>query len=132
MGLFLVPGSAVAAGPLWYRDGPGGRLLLAGQWLFRADPGDAGLAEGWSANPDTAGWSAVTVPNAWNAADLSDASMAGTVGWYRRDFHVSKDPAGARWLVRFESVNYRATVFLNGVQIGQHEGASIPFEVGLP
>jgi beta-glucuronidase len=44
---------------------------------------------------------------------------------------VPKDPAGARWLVRFESVNYRATVFLNGVQIGQHEGASIPFELEL-
>jgi beta-glucuronidase len=28
-------------------------------------------------------------------------------------------------------VNYRATVFLNGVQIGQHEAASIPFEVTL-
>ena len=30
--------------------------------------------------------------------------------------------------MRFESVNYRATVFLNGVQIAQHEAASIPFE----
>ncbi|MFL5841869.1 MAG: glycoside hydrolase family 2 protein, partial [Thermoleophilaceae bacterium] len=42
-----------------------------------------------------------------------------------------KSPAGAIWIVRFESVNYRATMFLNGTQIGQHEAASIPFEVPL-
>src|SRR5204863_4287907 len=113
------------------RDGPAGRVLLAGSWLFRADPGDQGLAQGWATQTDPAGWSAVSVPNAWNANDYSDASMAGSVAWYRRDFHVPATPRGALWLVRFESVNYRATVFLNGVQIGTHDGASIPFELPL-
>jgi beta-glucuronidase len=123
--------SALAAGAPLYRDAPAGRVLLAGQWLFRADPADQGLSGGWAADTGTAGWAPVAVPNAWNATDVSDASMAGTVAWYRRDFHAPKEPAGARWLVRFESVNYRATVFLNGVEIGQHEGASIPFELEL-
>jgi len=63
--------------------------------------------------------------------DDSEASMAGGVGWYRRDLHIPAKPAGARWIVRFESVNYRATVYLNGAQIAQHEGASIPFDVPL-
>jgi len=121
----------VAAGAPWYQDGPGGRVLLAGQWRYQADPNDQGLAANWAAQTDTAGWSPVAVPNAWNATDNSDASMAGAVGWYRRDFHVPSAPAGAGWLARFESVNYRATVFLNGKPIGQHEGASIPFEVTL-
>ncbi|MEA2424409.1 MAG: beta-glucuronidase [Thermoleophilaceae bacterium] len=124
-------GPAVAAGKPWYQDGPGGRILLDGQWLFRADPADEGLAGGWAGQTDTAGWSATTVPNAWNAGDDSDASMAGGVGWYRRDLHVPAKPPGALWIARFESVNYRATVFLNGVQIAQHEAASIPFEVPL-
>jgi beta-glucuronidase len=31
--------------------------------------------------------------------------------------------------VRFESVNYRARIYLNGRQIGSHEGAYLPFEV---
>ena len=121
----------MAAGKPWYRDGPGGRVLLDGRWLFRADPNDEGLAAGWAAQVDAAGWSPTTVPNAWNAGDDSDASMAGGVGWYRRDFRVPAKPAGADWIVRFESVNYRATVFLNGRQIGEHEAASIPFEVQL-
>jgi beta-glucuronidase len=124
-------GPAVAAGKPWYQDGPGGRILLDGQWLFRGDPADEGLAAGWAAETDPALWSPITVPSAWNAGDDSDASMAGSVGWYRRDFRVPAKPAGARWIVRFESVNYRAAVFLNGVQVGEHEAASIPFEVPL-
>ena len=28
----------------------------------------------------------MTVPNSYNAGDLSSASMTGSVGWYRRDF----------------------------------------------
>ena len=70
-----------------------------------------------------------------NAGDLSDASDSGSVGWYRRDFTL---PAGAfpeyvpkeqrQWLIQFESVNYRATVWLNGHKLGRHSGAYLPFE----
>jgi beta-glucuronidase len=126
-----VASPALAAGKAWYADGPGGRILLGGQWLYRADPADQGLAAGWASDPATDSWGATTVPSAWNVGDDSEASMAGSIGWYRRDFNVPAKPAGAAWIVRFESVNYRATVFLNGVQIGEHEGASIPFELAL-
>ena len=34
-------------------------------------------------------------------------------------------------MVRFESVNYRATVWLNGRQIGTNAGAYLPFEFVL-
>jgi beta-glucuronidase len=122
-----------------YRDGQSGRYLLGGAWLYRADPSDQGVSSGWFANrAATDGWTAVTVPNAFNAGDFSNASMAGSVGWYRRDFTV---PAGAfarsvpaaerHWIVRFESINYRATVWLNGVLIGGHTGAYLPFELDL-
>ena len=122
---------ALAAGKPWYQDGPGGRILLDGRWLFRADALDQGLIGNWAAATDTDGWTPVSVPHVWNAGDDSEASMAGMVGWYRRDFRVPRNPRGADWIVRFESVNYRATVFLNGVEIAQHEAASIPFEVQL-
>ena len=131
LALAAVTAPALAASAPWYHDGPGGRILLDGRWLFRADAADQGLAGGWALQTDTAGWTPTSVPNAWNAGDDSDASMVGSVGWYRRDFTVPKKPAGALWIVRFESVNYYATVFLNGVQVGQHEAASIPFEVPL-
>jgi beta-glucuronidase len=122
-----------------YRDGQAGRYLLGGAWLFRADPSDVGLSQGWFGNvAATDGWEPVTVPNAYNAGDISAASMTGSVGWYRRDFTL---PAKAfaryvrkvdrHWIVRFESVNYRATAWLNGRKIGSHVGAYLPFEFDL-
>jgi beta-glucuronidase len=135
--------AAAAAAPptsgALYQDGPTDRWLLGGEWLYRADPTDVGVADGfWRNGAATDGWSPVTVPNSFNAGDLSDASMNGSVGWYRRDFTVpasafsSYVPARFRsWIVRFESVNYHATVWLNGRRIGSHDGAYLPFEFDL-
>src|SRR3954469_9708567 len=69
-----------------YAGGPSGRYLMGGTWLQRLDPGDTGSAQGFTTSASTAGWNQVTVPNAWNATDHSDASFAGGVGWYRKDF----------------------------------------------
>lgn len=114
-----------------YKDGHVGRFLLAGRWYYRADPGDQGAAQGLAADPSLAGWSETRIPNAWNATDLSDASQRGTVGWYRKDFRLPSRAAALAWKVRFESVNYRAKVWLNGVELGEHEFAYVPFELLL-
>jgi beta-glucuronidase len=121
-----------------YRDGQSGRYLLGGTWLYRPDLANAGLAQGWQSLASIAGWAPVTVPNAYNAGDLSTLSMNGYVGWYRRDFTLPANafaryvPGSARhWIIRFESVNYRATVWLNGRQIGTHAGAYLPFELDI-
>ncbi|HTX31670.1 MAG TPA: glycoside hydrolase family 2 TIM barrel-domain containing protein [Solirubrobacteraceae bacterium] len=136
-------GPAYAASPptlgALYRDGQAGRYLLGGEWLYRADPGDQGLAAGWWNDvAATDGWSVVSVPNAYNAGDLSTLSNSGYVGWYRRDFTLPAHAfasyvpaAGRHWIIRFESVNYRATVWLNGRLVGSHTGAYLPFEFDL-
>jgi beta-glucuronidase len=122
-----------------YRDGQSGRYLLGGTWLYRADPGDVGVTVGWWRDISaTGGWSPVAMPSAYNSGDFSPASTQGSIGWYRRDFTL---PAGAfaryvpvgarRWIVRFESINYRATVWLNGRLVGGHVGPNLPFELDL-
>lgn len=113
-----------------YRDGQAGRLLLGGPWLFRADPQDTGLGEGLPRSTTSAGWSPVQVPNASNAEDLSDASQRGTVTWYRKDFRAPG--RSGRWALRFEAVNYRARVYLNGREIARHVGDDIPFDAYVP
>jgi beta-glucuronidase len=64
--------------------------------------------------------------------------MTGSVGWYRRDFTLPSSafahyvPARFRsWIINFQSVNYSATVWLNGYEIGTHSGAYLPFEFPL-
>ena len=115
-----------------YRTGHSGRFLMDGPWLYRADQGGAGDRELFQRQTTTAGWSPTTVPNAWNATDESDASFMGGVGWYRKDFRLPRGGRSASWVVRFESVNYRSRVWLNGRPIGSNRGAYLPFEIRLP
>jgi beta-glucuronidase len=143
-----VAGVARAQGPVYpadtpakralYRDGSTERYLLAGTWLYRSDASDSGVARGfWRNTASTGGWAPVAVPNAYNAGDLSTASMVGSVGWYRKDFRLPEafprgTPAASRhWIIRFESVNYRAQIWLNGHKVGSHAGGYEPFELDL-
>lgn len=117
-------------GPLFV-DGPDGRRLLDGTWLFRRDDARTGTQGRWYAQRDSVGWSPVTVPNAWNANDDSPASFAGGFAWYRKDFRLPDARAALRWAVRFQTVNYRAQVWLNGRSIGSHIGAYTAFDLPL-
>jgi Glycosyl hydrolases family 2, TIM barrel domain/Glycosyl hydrolases family 2, sugar binding domain/Glycosyl hydrolases family 2 len=113
-------------------EGQDGRYLLDGPWLMRMDPGDAGLAERLYAQRSTDGWTAATVPSAWNAGDDSPESFLGSVAWYRKDFRLPSRDRALAWIARFESVNYRATVWLNGRKLGDHVSGYVPFELDLP
>lgn len=115
-----------------YTQGPSGRYLLAGTWLFRLDKAEVGLTQGFQRQTTTDGWTTTTVPNAWNATDESVESMQGTVGWYRKDFRLPSASKRFGYVVRFESVNYRSRIWLNGRPIGKNTGAYLPFEVRLP
>jgi beta-glucuronidase len=131
----VLPGAAAAAdtpsAKTLYYEGPSGRYLMDGTWLFRLDPGNKGLGSAWNRSSSTAGWSRVTVPNVWNLGDDSPASMIGGVGWYRKDFSLPEASRALEWAVRFESVNYRSRAWLNGRPIGTNRGAYIPFEFRL-
>jgi beta-glucuronidase len=129
------PAPAVAATGITrgtiYKDGPDNRYLLGGDWLFRLDNGQ-GAQQRFQRQTTSDGWTKTRVPNAWNAGDNSIASMTGTVGWYRRDFRLPDRRSRMDWLVRFESVNYRAQVWLNGRPIGRNTGAYLPWDLRLP
>src|SRR5262249_19033114 len=114
-----------------YADGPDGRYLLGGEWGFKLDPSNHGLRDHWFNDTSSDGWTAVTVPNAWNAGDDSTRSMPGGVGWYRKDFTLPSPDRSLHWIIRFESVNYRTRVYLNGRRIGTNKGAYVPFELPL-
>jgi beta-glucuronidase len=67
----------------------------------------------------------MSIPGAWNAATPNLRYYDGLV-WFQRKFNASKQD-GKRAFLRFEAVNYRAYVYLNGKEIGRHEGGFTPF-----
>lgn len=112
-----------------YTDAPNGMFLIEDGWSTRADPSDAGLRSGWQREGAVDGFAPVSVPNAFNAGDLSRASFVGRVQWYRVSFNRPELDGVTGWRLRFESVNVAATVWLNGAEVGRHRGAYLPFEL---
>lgn len=96
------------------------RHSLDGTWQFTFDetitPAPAAAAA----------WRDATVPMPWQA-QFDDLRHSGGVGWYRRAFRLDAVPTGAA-VLHFGAVDYHATVWVNGREVGQHEGGYLPFE----
>jgi beta-glucuronidase len=125
---------------------------LSGRWTYSKDYYRTGLTDinGWvaksrmqrhrdldiageEAKPGTAFFEfdldrgpAMEIPGAWNAATPELRWYDGLI-WFQRRFDVPAPAAGGRSFLRFEAVNYRAHVYLNGKEVGRHEGGFTPF-----
>ncbi|MBB4661740.1 glycoside hydrolase family 2 protein [Conexibacter arvalis] len=121
----------VPGGRPLFLDGQDGRRLIDGPWLFRFDPTDVGVAQRFFAQTSVSGWFGTTAPNVWNVGGTSKVSYEGAIGWYRKDFRLPRGARADAWIARFEAVNFRATVWLNGRKLGEHVGGYTPFEVVL-
>ena len=70
----------------------------------------------------------VSLPHVANPAPITgragERSYRGAVGWWRTTLAVSQP---GRYEVRFGSVHYRATVWIDGRVACQHDGAYEPF-----
>jgi hypothetical protein len=129
------PNSVVLApnggAPLVYA-GPGDREQLGGLWRFRKDVSDTGIDKGY-ATGDFGGGEVVQVPYVPDATKISGRkglyAFRGIVGWYRTHIDV---PTDGIYAIRFESVNHRARVYIDGKLEAEHKGEYLPFEVRAP
>ncbi len=69
----------------------------------------------------------LNVPGDFNSQIPQLQYYEGTV-WYARHFNASKPTGGERLFLYFGAVSYRCTVWLNGKEIGSHEGGFTPFQ----
>lgn len=114
--------------------------VFPSEWLFRLDPGEAGVSQGWP-DPDaeTAGWRSIPVPGWWENTSVGPYDGD---AWYRVSFELPKPAAGKRLVLRFGAVDEEAWVYLNGALVGEHSAASTgqtvhqiwdkPFDVPIP
>jgi hypothetical protein len=98
--------------------GATGRVALDGAWTVRVTDGAGDRAT-----------RRVHLPFAPNArvvrGPAGEASFQGAVAWYRTGIDVGAD---GDYAIRFESVNHRASVYVDGRLVVRHTGAYLPFE----
>ena len=89
-------------------------------WRFKFDPADAGRKEKWF-DPalDDSRWGPIEIGDFWH--QFGYANGKGT-GWYRRTFELPARPAGAaRVELHFGAVDELASVWLNGMHVGEND-----------
>jgi beta-galactosidase/beta-glucuronidase len=100
---------------------------LDGAWDFFIDP----KAE--QTDSQRVPWDReITVP----FSPETEASGIGDTGfylavWYRRSVRAPQRKANERVLIHFEAVDYRATVWVNGSRVCEHEGGYTPFSADI-
>ncbi len=94
------------------------RIDLNGAWQFRTDPAEQGRAAGWTHQlpPEI---ESVLVPHTWGIGKY--AGYLGTA-WYFRTFEAPAGVRGKHVEIHFGATFYKARVWLNGAQLGEHEG----------
>ena len=99
------------------------RTIRLTEWLIDKDETDEGAAKGWTAAVSSAARPTV-VPS------VIQETFPGYHGvafyWNRLTPALSLRP-GDRILLRFEGVDYKAGVWLNGRFLGENEGGEVPF-----
>jgi beta-galactosidase/beta-glucuronidase len=113
-------------------------INLNGEWYFAFDDDDAGLAERWQdttseelGSDESPFDRVIIVPYCFQSmlSGIGETAFHDVV-WYGRTFEYT--PRGdERLLLHFGAVDYRAVVWVNGVQVASHEGGHTPFSADV-
>lgn len=99
-------------------------MMLDGIWQFCADPDKQGESAGWQNGLPKS--TDIAVPGSWNDQVEGMHNYLG-LAWYETDVFVPAAWRNERIFLRFNSANYMAQVWVNGIAVGQHEGGHLPF-----
>src|SRR5918998_2366764 len=104
-------------------------LCLNGEWQFETDCGDSGLERGLKERELE---DRILVPFCPESrlSGIGNTDFMNAV-WYRRIVTIPPEWAGQRVLLHFQAVDYDATVWVNGVEVGRHRGGFTPFTCDL-
>jgi beta-galactosidase/beta-glucuronidase len=108
-----------------------GWVDLCGRWGFAYDDADRGLAEGWPERAEVFDREIVVPFPPESRASGIGAGGFHPVVWYRRAFQAPSLATDQRLLLHFGAIDYRATVWVNGRLVAEHEGGQTPFQADI-
>jgi len=108
-------------------------INLNGEWDFTFDDSNLGLKERWYKRDSSRNFDRkIKVPFCFQSklSGIEDPSFHEVI-WYRREFKFPKEFQNKKVLLHFGAVDYSCTVYINGEQVGSHEGGYIGFSLDI-
>jgi hypothetical protein len=112
--------------PNWQREA---WINLNGPWSFQFDAADVGERNGWHRGT-LPGTLSILVPFPWGSP-LSGVKDEAEIAWYARSVRTPAAWKGQRVFLVIGAADWRTTVWLDGHELGSHEGGYTPFEFDL-
>src|SRR5256714_5032442 len=102
-------------------------LNLNGTWEFAFDDNREGLDREWYDGRHLA--LSIIVPFAYQTilSEINEKSIHECV-WYARSFEIPPHWEGSDILLNFGAVDYETAVWINGHEVGHHQGGHVPFQ----
>jgi len=97
---------------------------ISGIWKFKKDPTNKGVEDKWYSGLKE--YRNIAVPGSWND-QFTDMRDYRDWVWYETESYMPKSWKGERIFIRIGEASYAAKVWVNGHQIGMHEGGFVPF-----
>ncbi len=122
--IFLATASAFgqASTPSLAPADPRIHIPLLTDWKFYKGPATG--ADAIAFNDDA--WEKISIPHTWNALDGEDGgnNYYKGDGWYRRHITIGDSLKGKELFLRFEAINRKADIYVNGTLLGSHAGGN--------
>jgi beta-galactosidase/beta-glucuronidase len=99
---------------------------LNGIWEFAFDDAEEGMRQGWHDGRRLDKRITVPFPYQSELSGINDKGIHEVI-WYARSFDVTPDWRGHDVLLHFGAVDYQATVWVNGKEVGHNRGGHVPF-----
>ncbi len=99
-------------------------MNLNGLWQFQSTTTNAPVPTGQTLSSE------ILVPYPMESA-ISGVMQYSEFSWYRRTFTVPATWSGQRIILHLDAVTWQATVYVNGQQVGVHQGGYDPFSYDL-
>ncbi|WP_232828338.1 glycoside hydrolase family 2 TIM barrel-domain containing protein [Kribbella monticola] len=132
--------------PRAWLDDDAERISLTGDWSFRLSPSVADAPDDLK-DPDTSSWDTISVPGHWQLSGYGEPAYTNVVypfpleppfvptanptGDYARTVEVPAGWDGSRIVLRFEGVDSRFAVYVDGDLVGWSSGSRLPTEFDL-
>ena len=104
-------------------------LNLNGNWSFEFDKNDVGNSQKWY-NGQKKFTKTISVPFPWGAP-LSGVKDEADIAWYSKNININNQWKGKRVFVTIGASDWKTTVWLDGKELGSHEGGYTPFSFEL-
>ncbi|MDQ3755508.1 MAG: glycoside hydrolase family 2 [Acidobacteriota bacterium] len=105
-------------------------MNLNGEWEFAFDDANEGREQNWQDGRALPARIRVPFPYQSELSGIGDRGIHEVV-WYARDFEIPNEWTGRDLLLHFGAVDYAATLWVNGQEVGHNQGGHVPFSFDI-